>query len=156
MGLPFVEDAGLSGFADLANRLSGLASKEGALTLSVLEEIGSGIEAEAKEEIGHYQRSDVGPFAAWAELAPSTKKDRVRGGFPENEPLLRTGELRDSIGHKVTGDGVAVGSDSEIAVYQEMGTETIPPRPFLRVAAWRMRREIGKIYGRAFAKALKG
>lgn len=146
----------MSTFADLASRLSGLSSKEGVLTKEVLETVGLRIEEEAKEEIGYYQRSDVGPFAAWAELAPSTKKDRVRRGFPENEPLLRTGKLRDSIGHKVTGDGVAVGSDLDIALWQEMGTETIPPRPFLRVAAWRVRREIGKIYGIALKKALGG
>jgi hypothetical protein len=50
--------------------------------------------------------------------------------FPTPKPLLRTGEMRDSIEYVV-----AVGSDLDVAVYQELGTSRIPPRSFLASAA---------------------
>ncbi|AFS52918.1 phage virion morphogenesis protein [Leptospirillum ferriphilum] len=136
----------MNSFADLAKRLSAMGEDRGPETKAFLETVGEAIEKEAKAEIGHYQRTDTGPFPEWAELAPSTKRDRVRKGFTENDPLLRTGELRDSITHEVRGVSVAIGSDLDIAVYQEMGTQHIPPRPFLRVAAWRIRKDLGKLY----------
>jgi|SRR5580700_6092350 hypothetical protein len=53
-------------------------------------------------------------------------------------PLLRTGDLRDSVGFQ--GDGLygIVGSDSKVALYQELGTVgaryPIPPRPIFAKA----------------------
>ena len=91
---------------------------------------------EARAEIGHYQ-SAAAPFAAWKELADSTKADRSRKGFPDNNPLLRTGGLRDSIEVVVHGAEASVGSNSKIALYQEVGTARIPPRSFLGGAAVR-------------------
>ncbi|MGJ0479967.1 hypothetical protein [Pantoea agglomerans] len=88
------------------------------------------IEKTAKEEIGVYQPA-YGPFDAWAPLAESTKADRVRRGYSEDEPLLRSGELRDSIESKVVGLSAIVGTKSDIGLWQEMGTENIPPRPFI-------------------------
>lgn len=84
----------------------------------------------AKKKLGEYQEQ-AGPFVKWAELADSTKADRVRLGFSENDPLLRTGDLRDSIEHMVDESEVQIGSNSDIAVYQELGTSHIPPRSFL-------------------------
>ena len=121
-----------------------------------LEAVGSKIERDAKEIIGHYQRSDTGPFPEWEELAPSTKADRVSKGFTPNDPLLRTGELRDSIGHEVRGRSVAIGSDLDIAIYQEMGTATIPPRPFLRIAAFRSKKWLGQLYAKTLRDRLHG
>lgn len=87
------------------------------------------IEDEAKRVIGTY---DYG----WPELAGSTQADREKRGFPANEPLLRTGEMRDSIEHNVAGKSGFVGSNADIAVYQELGTSRgIPPRSFLAGAA---------------------
>jgi HK97 gp10 family phage protein len=88
------------------------------------------IEHTARAKLGHYQDS-VEHFPAWPELADSTKADRVAKGFTENDPLLRTGALRDSIGHEVHGNEAVIGSKSDIAVYQELGTTKMPPRPFL-------------------------
>jgi phage gpG-like protein len=99
--------------------------------------LGRGLEAAAgliqntaRAKLGHYQPS-VEHFPAWPELADFTKQDRVAKGFTENDPLLRTGELRDSIGHAVRGFEAVIGSTSDVAVYQELGTDRIPPRPFL-------------------------
>lgn len=90
------------------------------------------VEDEAKRVIGTY---DYG----WPELAAATKADRVSKGFAENEPLLRTGEMRDSIEHTVAREFLEtigyVGTNNEIAVYQELGTTKIPPRSFLAQAA---------------------
>lgn len=46
-------------------------------------------------------------------------------------PWLRTGELRASITHETTEDAAIIGSTDAVAVDQELGTRTIPPRPFL-------------------------
>ena len=88
------------------------------------------IEETAKEEIGIYQPA-YGAFDAWAPLAESTKADRVRLGYSEDEPLLRSGELRDSIESEVVGLAAIVGTRSEIGLWQEVGTTHIPPRPFI-------------------------
>lgn len=113
------------------------------------------VKAEAKREIGHYQ-DEAGPFQKWAELADSTKRQRARLGFPENEPLLRTGEMRDSIEHRVGDREAVVGSDSEIAEYQELGTQKIPPRSFLGGAAFRKAEDVAKELGRSVTMALVG
>jgi phage gpG-like protein len=120
-----------------------------------LKEVAHGIEKAAKEEIGHYQPA-VGPFPAWAELADSTKADRMRQGFSENDPLLRTGELRDSISSEVVGLEAVVGSDSDVMVWQELGTKTIPPRPVLGPAAISNEDRIKEILGRVAARGLLG
>ncbi|WP_315315570.1 hypothetical protein [Pantoea vagans] len=88
------------------------------------------IEKTAKEEIGVYQPA-FGPFDAWAPLAEATKADRVRRGYSEDEPLLRSGELRDSIESEVAGLTAIVGTKSEIGFWQEVGTNRISPRPFM-------------------------
>ncbi|MGH8299400.1 MAG: phage virion morphogenesis protein, partial [Steroidobacteraceae bacterium] len=101
----------------------------------VLEPIGAMVAHTAREKIGEYQDAE-GPFPEWAPLAEATVEDRIAKGFSADEPLLRTGDLRDSISHAVEGLEVAVGSTSDIAVYQELGTERIPPRPFLGPAVY--------------------
>lgn len=62
---------------------------------------------------------------------------------------VRTGRLRDSIGHEVDGDTVRVGSDLDYAGYVEEGHRIVawghdtgrfePPNPFLRPALYKPR-----------------
>jgi HK97 gp10 family phage protein len=113
-----------------------------------LDLIGKTITKEAKAEIGNYQPA-MGDFESWPELADSTKRDRVRKGFTENDPLLRTGELRDSISYKVHGLNVSIGSTSDIMVYQELGTAKIPPRPVLGTALYKNKDIVIKHLGEA-------
>lgn len=118
------------------------------------------VQREARAEIGHYQE-EAGPLVAWAELAESTKADRARNGYPENEPLLRDGTLRDSIQTAVSEVGAplaegAVGSNSDIAVYQELGTARIPPRSFLGGAAIRSGEKVSQVLGAGVVSALVG
>ena len=125
------------------------------------------IEADAKARIGTYQAA-VGPFAAWAPLAEST----LEGGFapsgqrypgkielgyaPPDNPLLRDGELRDSIHHSADGNKMAVGSDLDNAVWQEMGTVNMPPRSFLAGAAAHHGEHIAAQVGHEVALVLAG
>lgn len=89
-------------------------------------------------------RSYIGQeMEEWPPLADVTVQEKERLGYTghvsDTDPLLRTGKLRDSIEAVVTAvpDGVLldVGSNDKVAVYQEMGTATIPPRPFLALSA---------------------
>ncbi|MCO4875786.1 phage virion morphogenesis protein [Paraburkholderia caribensis] len=122
---------------------------------AALERVAEHIEKDAKERIGHYNGA-VGPFAAWAPLAPSTMQDRASKGYPADEPLLRTGELRDSIGKEVTHDEAVIGSDSDVAVAQELGTIDIPPRSFLGAAGAAALPMIQREFGMAIVSAVKG
>ncbi|SIO50139.1 Bacteriophage HK97-gp10, putative tail-component [Bradyrhizobium erythrophlei] len=107
------------------------------------------IAAEAKRVLGTYDYK-------WTQLAAATQADRMQAGFPANEPLLRTGELRDSIGYKVISDHEAeVGSNLEIAVYQELGTVHIPPRSFLAAAAAHKGEDAAKVAGKIIADAIR-
>ena len=104
------------------------------------------VEREAKIEIGVYQGA-AGPFAEWKELADATKDDRVRHGYSENDPLLREGALVRSITHTVADHVATIGSSEDIAVYQELGTDKIPPRSFLGGALVRKADRVVQICG---------
>lgn len=122
---------------------------------SGLERVARKVEATAKSEFGTYQPS-TGPFPAWAELAESTQDERERLGFTPNDPLLRTGDLKDSIGHEVDGMEAIIGSKSEVMVFHEFGTAKMPPRPVLGPAAARNKEAIENILGAAFVGGLIG
>jgi len=88
------------------------------------------LQKKVKEKFGEYQRG-------WPELTDATKLDRVRKGYPENEPLLRDGTLRESVEVNVGDISASVGSNNPVMIYQEKGTvktgwngaRGIPPRP---------------------------
>lgn len=111
------------------------------------------VQKTAKSYLGHYDHP-----GGWAQLAEATQADRVRQGFPANEPLLRTGDLRDSIaidaphrnGREVFG---YVFSNNPIAKFQELGTVSIPPRPFLSTAAMECEPQVHRILAAAFFEA---
>ena len=70
-------------------------------------------------------------------------------------PWLQSGALRDSLGHSVEGTQVVIGSTSDVALDQEQGTRTDPPRPFLAPAAAALGEDIANEIGAAFAHALR-
>ncbi len=140
---------------ELALKLGEIALKQKEMEHHVLETAAKAVEQRAKAKIGEYQQ-EAGPFVGWAELAAFTKADRVAKGFPEDEPLLRTGKMRDSIEHQVDGNEAQVGSNSDIAVYQELGTAKIPPRSFLGGAAVEMMPRIIELIGESATAALVG
>lgn len=145
---------------------AGFASHLSALTLGVdhyehesLTRAAMHVQDEAMNSVGHYQ-SQSGPFAAWAPLAASTQADRVRQGFPADEPELRTGQLRDSIQFTVLPPVVAqhreaeIGSDDPVMVYQELGTQFMPARSILGGAAARVENLILHEIGEGYVGAL--
>lgn len=137
-----------------------LATRPAAIAVELhhgLDRLGATIEKTAKDEFGRYQ-GQAGPFEAWPELADATKDDRVAQGYPENEPLLREGDLRDSIGHEVDHAGLelAVGSTSDLMPYHEFGTSKMPARPVLGPAAFRNKDAIQRVVGAALVAGLVG
>lgn len=134
--------------AHFAEHLLSVAAGEVLALHEGLEKCAKLVEKTAKEEIGEYQPSS-GPFPAWPELADSTKEERVRLGFTEDDPLLRTGELRDSITHETNGFEAIIGSTNPVMAYMEFGTPTVPARPVIGPAAYRNKERIRAIIGAA-------
>jgi len=124
-----------------------------------IHEIGPRIIRKACEMVAAQARSAIGQqHEMWPALAPATIEDRVRKGFAANEPLLRTGAMRDSIQWKTSADGLIgmIGSDSPVAVAQELGTAKIPPRSFLVSSAISMEPKIHAMAARAAIAVLEG
>lgn len=120
-----------------------------------LEKVAQLVENTAKDEIGHYQEA-AGPFPAWDDLADSTEAEKARLGYPVDAPLLRTGDLRDSIQHEVSGADAVIGSKSDVMEWQEFGTSRIPARPVIGPAAFRNKEKIQRIIGAAAVEGLTG
>jgi phage gpG-like protein len=57
-----------------------------------------------------------------------------RPGESHDAPWERDGTLRGSIGFDVADGALTVGSTDPVAVFQEFGTRTVQPRPFLAPA----------------------
>ncbi len=108
---------------------------------AALEACAQVVEAECKAAIGTYKYG-------WQQLAKSTQADRVHAGFPANEPLLRTGRMRDTISHWSTPKEAQVGTNDKIWIYQELGTRTIPPRPVFGNVAKAVGPKLTKIVGK--------
>jgi hypothetical protein len=119
-------------FAQLAEQLAAAASRVRENLARDLAEIGEAQKKLATEMIGT-------EAPGWAPLAASTIADKARKGYPVPAPLLRDGTMRDSLSFEVEptplGASMTLGSDDPVALYQECGTATIPPRPFLSTSA---------------------
>jgi len=107
------------------------------------------VQKQAKEAIGK-------DHEMWAPLKAATIADKARKGYATPKPLLRTGELRDSIQYQVHGHEGAVGSDLDRAVWQELGTSRIPPRSFLVSSAIASEDRIHRMAGAVAVGALSG
>lgn len=97
-----------------------------------------------KDKIGHLQQG-AGEFETWEPLAESTIADKKRLGYVYNDeynPLLRTGELRDSIKYTASKNNLVLGSDDQNMVYQEMGTKNIPPRSVMGLTMFKEKKHI--------------
>jgi hypothetical protein len=110
------------------------------------------IQHEAKSVLGTYNAKPT-----WPQLSAATQAERERKGYAPNAPLLRTGELRDSIEYTIIDhEEGQVGSDLDIAVYQELGTSKVVPRPFLEPALKEMAPHIADLAGRLTAATVAG
>lgn len=143
-------------FGDFSRHLATTAAGMALAEHAALGKIGDVLEKDAKHRFGEYQNASP-PFAAWAQLAPSTVDDKESKGFaPPDNPLLRTGETRDSIGHTVGHGRVDVGSDSQVMIWQELGTAKMPPRSVLGATGVDNAEKIVEIAGAYVAVALIG
>ena len=133
-----------NGFGLFAAHLMRTAAIGEEVSRHITKEAAEIVRDDAQVRLGIYQ-DHIGPFNAWDPLADSTVADRVNKGFTPNDPLVRTGDLRDSITITQKGREAVVGSDSEIALFQEQGTERIPPRPFLGPAGFGSKRRIAAL-----------
>jgi len=122
--------------------LGGMALKLERSKHEALEKAAVIVETEAKRVIGTH---DYG----WPPLAPSTLAKKAA-----DTPLLETGKMRDSITHSVDGDTARVGSNEDVALYQEIGTSKIPPRPFLQGAVQHKIHEICDVIGNTAVKVI--
>jgi phage gpG-like protein len=102
------------------------------------------VAAEAKRVIGE-------GYPEWPALQPETLARKMGPG-----PLLETGEMRASIEWNAEGNEGFVGSNNDKAVFHELGTSRIPPRPFLMGAAIRMEPQIYAMAVRAVMSVLAG
>lgn len=91
---------------------------------ATLDAIGKLVAGRARAKFGIYQDG-------WEPLAQYTMDERVYLGFTPNDPLLRTGGLRDSIGYDADLVKVTIGSTHDFMVHHEYGTRTHPARPVL-------------------------
>lgn len=142
-------------FGSFARHLAVTAVVGEEVTHHITEKAAKIIQEDAQKRIGEYQ-DYTGPFNAWAPLAESTQEDRVAKGFTADDPLLRTGELRDSIEVSAKGNEAVVGSVGDIALYQEVGTDRIPPRPFLGPAGYDSKLSIGEMAGETLVAWISG
>jgi len=142
-------------FAEFATFLGALVLQERKAETRALETVARLLQSRAKAKFGEYQ-PEAGPYVSWAELAESTKAERVRLGFPENEPLLRRGDLRDSIERQVELGETQVGSNDDIMVLQELGTARMPPRSVLGTTAVENAEEVVRIIGERVYLTLAG
>lgn len=141
--------------AEFAIKLVELQTAELLALSHGLEKVAQLVEKTAKAEIGHYQQ-ETGPFPAWAELADSTKSDRLSKGYTENDPGLRSGAMRDSIEHETKGLEAEIGSNDQNLVYFELGTTKQEPRPVLGTAVFRNKDKIERIIGHSAVAGLVG
>ena len=140
-------------FSDISaflRHMAVIAAKASLTEATALRDAGRIIQADAQARLGHYQDA-AGPFPPWEELAEITKEERARLGYAPNDPLLRSGTLREHIELQFDGKEAAVGvpdvevgdgspenefrNIGEIAMAMELGGHS-PPRPFLGPAAF--------------------
>lgn len=76
-------------------------------------------------------------------------------GSDHATPWLRTGALQASIASQASESEAVVGSADPVAVYQERGTSTIPPRPFLAPAGAAGAEDAARRVGRTIVDAIK-
>ena len=116
----------------------------------------------------------VAEFAAWLAQLPfeAVRRDALErsaavmaeavrealsqpAGGGHEAPWLRSGALRDSIGHEADDCAAVVGSSSAVAVFQETGTARDRPRPFLGPVAEQGGEEAARSIGAAVAEMFK-
>lgn len=110
----------------------------------VAAQLGEAITSSFQTKLGEKQ-------PGWMDLASSTQQERISEGYTANEPLLRSGVLRDAFTHEesVSAEKVVITAGiknntirshpydaraidiGEMMVWQETGTANMAPRPLI-------------------------
>jgi hypothetical protein len=140
-----------SSLTEFARHLEWVARQVPKETEKALKETGQNAVRRAKAKIGLYQHDYVSPkgtwFPDWSLLSEATLwggtspsghhyPGKVQLGYaPPDNPLLREGDLRNSIQFSLTGawtaDKLTLGSIDEVMLFHEHGTRLMPPRPVI-------------------------
>lgn len=147
-----------------AKHLRKVASTYSRYEMQAANFVGQELVKEAKDKIGHLQEgimTRAHAFFDWEPLTDSTKADKQRQGYVMNSdynPLLRTGEMRDSIKYDFNPflHKLRLGSDSQIMLYQELGTKYIPPRSVLGLTMSQAFPVVSYTFGRMMTAWLQG
>lgn len=95
--------------------------------------------------------------AAAARIADAVRDELATPpGGAHDTPWRHTGALAASIAHTADGLAAAVGSNDPAAAPQELGTATIPPRPFFAPVATALGEPVAHDVGAALAAVLAG
>jgi hypothetical protein len=110
-----------------------------------LEVMAKAIKSKARGVLGTHEYG-------WPPLEPETIARKATG----DSPLLETGEMRDSIDYTIIEPGkrAEVGSNSDIAVFMELGTERVPARSFLAQTGARHGKAAAELAGAIVAAAI--
>jgi hypothetical protein len=143
------------GFGELIEHAVGLAEVMEEVLHEGMEAITAKLLHDTREKFGEYQ-GGAGPFQPWPPLASATIADREARGFSPDEPLLRTGELRDSYYKQVEGLEGGVGSDLDKALGMEVGdpAKNVPARPTVGLAFAENEEKLFKLTGISLEAAL--
>lgn len=116
-----------------------------------LDKVGTLAQTLAAEYPGHYQ-------PGWPKLAESTLADKAAKGFAVPSPLKRTGEMAESYRKELEPAelAVVVGSEEKKALWQEMGTSHIPPRPVVATAMQNSLPYAADVFGEIAVSLLAG
>ena len=139
----------------LAAELAALGPRIEAAEQQALEQCGAHLQHAAQALIGQ-------ELAVWPPLADSTIAEKQALGFTgqvsATDPLLRTGELRDSIQYSASGHTRGdVGSDLDVAEWQQHGASRgLPPRLLLGTALEQETEACGAIIASAVSRTLSG
>ena len=95
--------------------------------------------AEVKAELANRIPAVLEALGIEAEGNAVTEINELVYDTPPSDSYTRTGRLKNSISHAVSGHDVYIGSNVEYAPYVELGTYRMSPRPFLKNAITKYR-----------------
>jgi phage gpG-like protein len=88
-------------------------------------------------------------------LADSTQAERAQLGYAPNEPLVRSGELRESVEHEADGTIAGMGSANFLAPIHEFGNAHIPPRPAFKIGFEIVHEYLQRLWSAIIGRAIR-
>lgn len=121
---PVIVNISIKGAQRVDAKLSGVAQRATDLT-PAMKRGGIVMLASVNRNFG-----ESGRPSRWVPLAPGTVRQKARLGYSPL-PLIRTGVLRASISPSTSTNSLKIGTSVPYAKYHQLGTRSIPARPYL-------------------------